>query len=50
MQKKITKLSFNTEVDTLKKLEKVIENSNDFGINKTIIINRALKEYLKKRG
>lgn len=45
--KKNIKISFNTTEEIEKELKQIIDNSDDFGINKTVIINKALKCYIK---
>lgn len=41
--KQYVTLSFNVTPETDKKLKKLIEDAEDFGINKTILINRGLR-------
>lgn len=41
--KQYVTLSFNVTPETDKKLKKLIEEAEDFGINKTILINRGLR-------
>lgn len=45
--KKYQKISFNIDIKILEKLDKMVEESDDFSVTRTIIINRAIKEYLK---
>lgn len=43
MNKKYVTLTFNVTPKTDQKLKKLIEEAEDFGINKTILINRGLR-------
>lgn len=43
MKKKYVTLTFNTTQETEQRLKKLIEEAEDFGINKTILINRGLR-------
>lgn len=43
MSKKYVTLTFNVTPETDQKLKKLIEEAEDFGINKTILINRGLR-------
>lgn len=45
--KEYQKISFNIDIKTLKILDKMVEESDDFSVTRTTIINRAIKEYLK---
>lgn len=42
-QKQYVTLTFNTTPEIDKRLKKLIEEAEDFGINKTILINRGLR-------
>lgn len=46
--KKYIKVSFNTTEEIYESINKLVEESDDFGITRTIIINRILVEYFKK--
>lgn len=46
--KKYVKISFNTTEEIYEAINKLIEESDDFGVTRTTIINRILKKYFNK--
>lgn len=47
-KKKYVTLTFNVTPETDQKLKKLIEEAEDFGINKTILLNRAIKLFFEE--
>lgn len=48
MSKKYVTLTFNVTPETDQRLKKLIEEAEDFGINKTILLNRAIKLFFEE--
>lgn len=45
--KKYQKISVNINEKDLKKLDKIVEDSDDFSVTRTTVINKAIKFYLQ---
>ena len=45
--KKYEKISCNINIKYLEILDKMVEESDDFSLTRTTLINRAIKEYLE---
>lgn len=45
--KKYEKISFNVNIKYLEILDKMVEESDDFSVTRTTLLNKAIREYLE---